>query len=290
MTTERGYPWLKLWTAYGEDPRFLRLSDAARARFWDLYILAGKADAGGLILAGDNIATLEDLAFILRRETDQVKAAVEELVNASLLTSEAGGWEIARFTEEQGPAQSEKRQKWKERQARKREKFGVEELNKNSDSEEDQDQDQSKSKSKSKRSRESHARVTRDTHTATPAAGGMTEAEADEVWIEETGWIVDSKRMEKIRTTLQSWGETDPYYGFSARDRLRAVVHLWDYECEEARKRGAQWGRVNPEAILERFPLPGLEKAVEALGITFGTEEAETIRKRVLIDFREVHQ
>ena len=283
MTTERGYPWLKLFTAYGEDPRFLRLSDAARARYWDFYILAGKADAGGLILAGEDVATIEDLAFILRRETDQVKAAVEELVNASLLTPEAGGWKVTRFIDEQGPAMSEQRKKWKERQARKRAKFGVEELN--SDSEEELD----KIKSKSKRSKKSHEIITRDTHTP-PTAGGMTEAEAEAIWIEETGWVVDSKRMERIRAILQSWGSEDSYYGFSARDRLRSVVHLWEFECEKARERGLQWGRVNPEAILERFPLPGLERAVEKLGLTFGTDEAESIRQRVLIDFGEVHQ
>lgn len=276
MTTERGYPWLKLWSTYGEDPRFLRLSDVARARYWDFYILAGKADAAGLIMLGNDVATVEDLAFILRREIKQVQEAINELVNASLLSPENGGWSITRFVDEQGPSMAEKREQWKERQMRKRSKLPGNAIEK------DQDKDKEEDKEVTRESR-----VTHHTHTP-PSAVGPSSEDLIAIWEEETGLPADKKRAGKIVETLRSWGLADRYYGITARQRLRSVVSFWEKEREEAGKRGLRWGRVNPEAILERFPIPGLERAIQELGFTFGTEEAEKARMRVLEDWREV--
>lgn len=123
MTTDRGYPWLKMYPTWLDEPKFLRLTDGAMARYIELYLLAGKADAGGLVVLSDDTANPDDLAFILRKDVDSMHAQLAELEKAGLVSTDNGAIYLPRFQEEQGPSQTEKRDAWKERQAKKRGKY-----------------------------------------------------------------------------------------------------------------------------------------------------------------------
>jgi len=123
MATDRGYPWLKFYPTLLDDPKYLRISNGAKARYIEFYLLAGKADAGGLVVIGDDVASAEDLAFVLHVELEQVEAHIAELLKSTLLTQSCGGYLITRFREEQGPSQADKRTEWKLRQDKKRGKF-----------------------------------------------------------------------------------------------------------------------------------------------------------------------
>ena len=122
MTTDRGYPWLKMYPTWLDDPRYMRLSDGSKARSIEFYLLAGRADAGGLLVIGNDVATVDDLAFAVRQSVEAVAAQVEELIKSGLLAKTEDGFIITRFQEEQGPSQTDKRDDWRKRQQRKREK------------------------------------------------------------------------------------------------------------------------------------------------------------------------
>src|SRR5690606_26006413 len=65
-----GYNWLKFRTNLLDTPKFIRLSDQAKAVYFETYLLAGKSDAGGLIVAADNPIGIEDIALLLHRQPD----------------------------------------------------------------------------------------------------------------------------------------------------------------------------------------------------------------------------
>lgn len=175
MATDRGYPWLKLHTSLLDDLRFMRLSDGARALYLTLYLLAGRADAGGLIVIGEDAASAEDIAYAIRRSLEHVEAQLTELEAAKLLTCAEDGYTISRFAAEQGPSQSERRAEWSERQKRKRAKFKNENLNLIKDLEEEE---------------EGHTRITRESRVTNPSAAASPPSEkmaslsdpADRIW------------------------------------------------------------------------------------------------------------
>jgi len=114
-----GYPWLKFRTDLLDEPRYCKLSDLAKALYFEVYLLAGRSDAGGLVLASDEPASIDDIAYILRRSADAVTAGIAEL-QASRLVDLDGGVTVYRFTSEQGPSQADKRDKWRKWQTESR--------------------------------------------------------------------------------------------------------------------------------------------------------------------------
>jgi hypothetical protein len=114
-----GYPWLKFRTDLLDEPRYCKLSDLAKVLYFEVYLLAGKGDAGGLVLASDEPASVDDIAFILRRSADTVTAGLAEL-QASRLVDLNGGVTVCRFTSEQGPSQADKRDQWRKWQTESR--------------------------------------------------------------------------------------------------------------------------------------------------------------------------
>jgi hypothetical protein len=125
MTTDRGYPWLKIYTNLVDDPLFMRLPTGEKAVYFLLYLLAGRADSGGFILVGDGMSSTDDLAYFLRMDTDVLNGQIDNLAKSGLLTCDGKAFSIARFQDEQGPAQSEKREVWKKRQDKKRGKLNT---------------------------------------------------------------------------------------------------------------------------------------------------------------------
>lgn len=201
--TGQGYPWIKIRTNLVDDPRYMRLSDSAKVAYFEAYVLAGKSDAGGQVLAGDNPASIQDLAWLLRRSDADVQKALAELQGAGLVDLQGNQVTICRFKNEQGPAQKDKRKDWAMRQAKKRaiangetwpdtesepepdEKTDADESKeKTKKGEKNPDQDQ-ELKTQTKRVTENHARVTRD--------NGLDEYSANfieaflEIWEAQTG-------------------------------------------------------------------------------------------------------
>lgn len=174
--TSRGYAWLKVRTDLVDDPKYYRLPDLARLLYFEVYILAGKSDAGGLILAGDDPATVQDIAYLLRRSADQVSECLTNLVNCGLVELDDDQVTVCRFAGEQGPSQAEKRRVWARDQQNKRDRANGKRPDADQDQktetdakkEKDQDQkteseaDQDQTKRVSRKSGESHARVRTD--------------------------------------------------------------------------------------------------------------------------------
>lgn len=109
-----GYPWLKFKTGILDNPDYFRMSDTARAVYFEIYLLAGKSDADGGVLAGEKPATIADIADILRRDWGTVEDALGELANMGWVKLDDWGVTITRFSKEQGPAAAEKRKAWAE--------------------------------------------------------------------------------------------------------------------------------------------------------------------------------
>lgn len=177
----KGYNWIKIRTSLIDDPKYMRLSDLAKVTFFEVYLLAGKSDAGGLILAGDDPVMVQDVAWILRKADADVQNALDELQRAGFVNLDDDQVAVCKFANEQGPDASEKRKQWALRQAKRRalakgevwiEPDADAEQNQNQEPEKEKDQEiavdaeQIKNQTKTKRvthtSRDNHAVVTRD--------------------------------------------------------------------------------------------------------------------------------
>ena len=114
------YIWIKLLLSYLERREFMDLKDEYASIFVKLYLLAGKADSGGLIADDQKSLTIEDMAWFLRRDNDLVKAAIGELVKSGFIKQSKDGFEITNFEIEQGPGLEVDRENWRIRQANSR--------------------------------------------------------------------------------------------------------------------------------------------------------------------------
>ena len=171
--SNNGYPWIKFYTSMLDDRKFLRLSDAARAHYFALYLLAGRSDAGGLLAVGEEIATIDDLEFALHLPEDTLEQHLRELITAGLIAEESeGGYTVTRFQDEQGSSHADTREAWNSRQQKRRDKLkGLpepepetkNEKNLNSDQIRlDQNRVEESREEKKSDSRVSHEGVTRD--------------------------------------------------------------------------------------------------------------------------------
>ncbi len=214
----RGYVWIKIRTNLIDNPKFMQLPDQAKSTYFELYLLAGKSDAFGLILAGDVTATVQDLAWILRKSDADMQNALDELQRAELVDLD-GGVTVTKFASEQGPTMAEKRRQWALRQAKRRALAKGETWiepdadEPNADEHEKQNKKQNKKqekqteqdiKTQTKRvtqtSRESHARVTRDRF------GGGDLIDSDlvlSVWHDMTG--LEFKPGDKFDAMIKDW-------------------------------------------------------------------------------------
>lgn len=179
--TSKGYNWLQIRVSLLDDPKYMQLPDQAKALYFEVYLLAGRSDAGGLILAGDDPANVTDIAWTLRRNDDDTRKALDQLQSAGLVDLTDDQVTVCRFGSEQGPSQADKRQEWAMRQQKKRDrakakKAGADQNSdsdaekekrikkeKNQDSEKEKEVEQDKTKSVTRRSRDNHAIITRDT-------------------------------------------------------------------------------------------------------------------------------
>lgn len=215
----KGYNWIKIRTSLLDDPKYMRLSDLAKVMFFELYLLAGKSDAGGLILAGDDPAMVHDLAWILRRSEADLQNILDELQRAGFVNLDDDQVTVCKFANEQGPDASAKRKEWALRQAKRRALAKGEtwiepdqdpEQNQNQEPEKEKekntepDQEQIKNQTKTKRvthtSRDNHAVVTRDSIDDDVLTFGN---DVLDVWRELKGH--DYKPSQKYWQMIQDW-------------------------------------------------------------------------------------
>lgn len=213
----KGYNWIKIRTSLIDDPKYMRLSDLAKVTFYEVYLLAGKSDAGGLILAGDDPVMVQDLAWILRKADADVQNALDELQRAGFVNLDDDQVAVCKFANEQGPDASEKRKQWALRQAKRRALARGEtwiepevdaEQNQNQEPEKEKekavDAEQIKNQTKTKRvthtSRDNHAVVTRDSIDDDVLTFGN---DVLDVWRELKGH--DYKPSQKYWQMIQDW-------------------------------------------------------------------------------------
>ena len=215
----KGYNWIKIRTSLIDDPKYMRLSDLAKVTFYEVYLLAGKSDAGGLILAGDDPAMVHDLAWILRRSEADLQNILDELQRAGFVNLDDDQVTVCKFANEQGPDASAKRKEWALRQAKRRalakgetwtEPDADAEQNQNQEPEKEKekntepDQEQIKNQTKTKRvthtSRDNHAVVTRDSIDDDVLTFGN---DVLDVWRELKGH--DYKPSQKYWQMIQDW-------------------------------------------------------------------------------------
>ena len=213
----RGYVWIKIRTNLVDNPKFMQLTDQAKSTYFELYLLAGKSDAFGLVLAGDVTATVQDLAWILRKSDADMQNALDELQRAELVDLD-GGVTVTKFACEQGPTMANQRRQWALRQAKRRALAkGQTWTEPDTDTEPDTEKEKEAEKEKEKdtntdkelktqtkrvtqTSRESHARVTRDN------SGGGDLIDSDlvlSVWHDMTG--LEFKPGDKFDAMIKDW-------------------------------------------------------------------------------------
>lgn len=93
--------WIKLYTEILQDPKMGRLSDRQYRTCVNLFLLAGQLDCEGAL------PTLNDVAWYLRSEPQELQADMSALTSAGILTLDGDGWVVTRFAERQARNPSE---------------------------------------------------------------------------------------------------------------------------------------------------------------------------------------
>ena len=113
-------PWIKLYTEMLDDPKIGKLPDAMKWRFVQLVLLAGECDAEGCIANGDVALTVDEVAWRLRLNAEQLATDIAALKKISLMSDDDGTICVVNFTKRQGRPQGERQQRWRENQKHKR--------------------------------------------------------------------------------------------------------------------------------------------------------------------------
>lgn len=214
----RGYLWVKFRTSLLDEPKFARMSDLAKAVYLELYLQAGRSDAGGLVLSSDKPASVDDIAYSLHRSDADLQTALDELQRAGFVAVQDGQVDICRFASEQGPSPKVEREQWARRQAKKRAIAKGEswtepdtepdaepkpDTDVKTDSKTDTDKDLKTKTTDSevtRMSRRSHADVTRDNGSSSFDDFCQSVLE---LWTTETGLLY--KQNQKFEDMVQYW-------------------------------------------------------------------------------------
>lgn len=204
---KRGYVWLKLFTDLVDEPEFMQLTDKAKAVYFEVYILAGRSDAGGLVTSSDKPARIEQLAWSLRRSGTDLQTALDELQRAGLVDLDGDQVMVCRFCSEQGPSADEKRAQWREDQRKSRAKAKGEKLadvpdqDQNPEQGQKPDQDQ---KPKTEQNQEQKP-VTDQDQTQTQNKGLRPESDQSQVSVRSD--TVSGGGLIDFDTALKAWND-----------------------------------------------------------------------------------
>ncbi len=287
MTREKqNYPWLKMYVDLLTNSAFMRLNNATAGIFLKLYLLAGRCNAGGL-LGGDDVYTLDGIAWHLRENEASLAEAMQELINAGFVTEEGGGYAIVRFLEEQGPGEETNRAQWRARQAKRRAKLKGEE--RDEDTEREGDIDRKKEEDREEEE-EGHGDVT-----VTPPPRAASSFSVFEVWRSVTGKTLPKNYYKALQEAVETY--TGQYIDlFEVREDVQTIIQRRLAQCWGAWKRivekhneavafldaGGRWELFNPDAVIELIPMPILEGRMEREGMRWENEDEEQERLNVL--------
>jgi hypothetical protein len=134
--------WIRLHTAYLDDAKFMQLPNEAKWHFIGMYLLAKKADAGGIVASNNNFLEIPDIAYLLHDSESAVAESVSLLLKYKFLMTEDDMLEIVGFDENQehtqiGEIADKKRMQTRIRVQRHRERIKSEEIEKDKKKEED---------------------------------------------------------------------------------------------------------------------------------------------------------
>ena len=73
-------PWMKMWLEALDDPKLTRLFLAERGAWWGILQLAGKCDAGGKLISGDQGLDMDEIADALHIKTAEDQQALESMI------------------------------------------------------------------------------------------------------------------------------------------------------------------------------------------------------------------
>ena len=118
MTTRM--PWVKLYTEMLDDPKISALTDYQAWTFVQLLLFAGECDMDGAISDSTAPFQLGKIAWRLREREEKLRGAVTRLLTLGLVEERDGGLLIPAFAARQGRPQAEKRQIWRDQQAKHR--------------------------------------------------------------------------------------------------------------------------------------------------------------------------
>jgi hypothetical protein len=107
-------PWIKLYTRMLDDTKIALVPDVSKWRFVQLLLLAGQLDAEGYLVDSDNVYNLDEIAWRLRIDVQQLDDDMKILKEVELIAKYDDMWLIPSFSKCQGRTQREKRAKWRE--------------------------------------------------------------------------------------------------------------------------------------------------------------------------------
>lgn len=283
-STLPNYRWIKFEIDYFNDPDFMQLSSGAVGAYLKLYLLAGKADAGGLLCNSNKVFSSRDLSWFLRCSTEEMTMHLEELSRAGFITEEDGGYKVSRFIDEQGPGDNAKRQSWRDRQSKHRARAkGEEELEKEIEPE---------GEGEVEREIERHGDVTVTQETPLPLRA-ITRAPVDFQHSEES--LTDEEKLDNrwkavmgnklghlwvsdFLLTMDDQEDVEDKW-----ERLDDCLCIWVAVVENHREDG--WHKYNPRAVMELFPIPSLEHRMQREGLVWSSPEKELERLHALWDY-----
>lgn len=99
--TNKPMPWIKFHPEQLDDIRLASLHERVQLRYYQLYLLAGRLNAGGAFLQNENQLTPAEIAYMLRTDAKQFEKDLASLKKARLIKVNGHGPYIAGFADEQ---------------------------------------------------------------------------------------------------------------------------------------------------------------------------------------------
>lgn len=129
----RPKPWLKMWTSWLDEPKFLRLTLAEQSTYWRVYALAHRCnEAGHLITDSGSPLTVEDIANTLHltstADMEALQSMFLKMKEEREIIKKNGAFFVTRYAEDQSKAASETPEAIKERVKRYRDRKHVTEI------------------------------------------------------------------------------------------------------------------------------------------------------------------
>lgn len=269
-STLPNYRWIKFEIEYLNEPDFMQLSEGAAGAYLKLYLLAGKADAGGLLCNRVKVFTTDDLAWYFRCPPESITKHLEELTTKGFMTNDGEGFKITRFLEEQGPGDDARRVNWKDRQSKHRARAKGE-----ADSYKEREEDLYQEVEVEV---ESHGDVTVTSKGLPPPPSGddiKTEI-FQNYWKNFTGRKLGKQKMQEFFKVMEQEPDITDW-----ALRLRDCLDVWKGLVTDNHKY-KNWSLSNPDAVMELYPIPNLEERMQREGLTWKNPIKEEEKKERL--------